>query len=722
MTFLNPWMLFGLAAASVPLVLHLLTLRKLRTVDFSSLRFLRELQVSHLRKLKLRQLLLLILRTLLVLLLVFAFARPVLRGSASWVPGGRAAATMVLLLDDSPSMSARDDQGVRFGRAVDAARALLDLTGPDDNVLVLPLSSLAGTAPLPAPHTVHAARTALAAATVSSLSVPWRDALTRARSVLASSDAPNRELYVITDAQAAPLRPARIDTSAAEDPRMRLFVVRIADRPLENAAVTGVRVLTRMLTPGRPARIEATVAHYGPAARRDAVVSAYLEGSRVAQTAVDLPPYSVTTVPFTIVPRRRGFLAGGVRIETDAFGEDDARPFVLPLPDSLRILLAGETPEACRLPAIALSLEGDSLLAGLLQPRVVPRERLGALDWNAYDVAILCAFRSFTAAEVSRIGEFLSAGHGALIFAGPDIDPASYALAFGGATSGGQFRLRPPATPGEPAQGDAGPFVSFASIDMTHPLFQGLLLDEPRSSRRGKIESPRVFAATVLPEGPRARRIIGLTDGSPFLVEYMPPRGRLLIAATDAAGHFSDFPSRGLFAPFLVRAAGYLAGGRDHAVGAVAGDRLAFPLDSRSADRPLVLRHPSGTDERPTILRSRGSAIAQSGPARETGVYSLFPADAPDDILGRGAVAIDTAESPLLPADETTLRHVFSTAGFSPAQIFFLPPGAPAAATVVDHRFGVELWLTALVLAILCALTELLVARVSGTPAEGSAQ
>ena len=70
MTFLNPFVLFGLAAAAVPLLLHLLNIRKLRTIEFSTLAFLKELQKNQMRKVKIRQWLLLILIILLLLLLL----------------------------------------------------------------------------------------------------------------------------------------------------------------------------------------------------------------------------------------------------------------------------------------------------------------------------------------------------------------------------------------------------------------------------------------------------------------------------------------------------------------------------------------------------------------------------------------------------------------------------------------------------------------------------
>jgi hypothetical protein len=75
MTFLNPLLLFGLAAAAIPVLLHLLNLRKLRTVEFSSVRFLKDLQKSSIRRIRIRQILLLIVRTLLIIAIVAAFSR-----------------------------------------------------------------------------------------------------------------------------------------------------------------------------------------------------------------------------------------------------------------------------------------------------------------------------------------------------------------------------------------------------------------------------------------------------------------------------------------------------------------------------------------------------------------------------------------------------------------------------------------------------------------------
>ena len=51
MNFLNSTILAGLIAALAPLVIHLLNRQKVRTVEFSSLRFLRDLQKTKMRRL-----------------------------------------------------------------------------------------------------------------------------------------------------------------------------------------------------------------------------------------------------------------------------------------------------------------------------------------------------------------------------------------------------------------------------------------------------------------------------------------------------------------------------------------------------------------------------------------------------------------------------------------------------------------------------------------------
>jgi hypothetical protein len=144
MTFLNPFVLFGLAAAGIPILLHLLNLRRLKTIEFSTLSFLKELQKTSIRRVKIRQWLLLALRTLLVALLVMAFSRPTLKGTLAGGVAERAKTSAAILLDDSPSMTNVSDHRQLFAQAQAAALHVLEAMSEGDEAYFLPHAELNG--------------------------------------------------------------------------------------------------------------------------------------------------------------------------------------------------------------------------------------------------------------------------------------------------------------------------------------------------------------------------------------------------------------------------------------------------------------------------------------------------------------------------------------------------------------------------------------------------
>lgn len=83
--FLNPLMLFGMAAGSIPLIIHFLTKRKTQRVFFGSLRFLKEMEGSKKSSINIDFLLLLFLRILIISLFCAALARPLLKKKAETV-------------------------------------------------------------------------------------------------------------------------------------------------------------------------------------------------------------------------------------------------------------------------------------------------------------------------------------------------------------------------------------------------------------------------------------------------------------------------------------------------------------------------------------------------------------------------------------------------------------------------------------------------------------
>jgi hypothetical protein len=717
MTFLNPFVLFGLAAAAIPVLLHLLNLRKLRTVDFSSVRFLKDLQKTSMRRLRVRQILLLILRTLLIVSIVMAFSRPTLRMQLGGFGSAGASSTMIVIVDDSPSMNFHDERGTAFTRATQAASHLTDLAGGGDRLYVLPLSALHEGSTLPAPRTPESARAALGAMTPSFVSVPFPGALAAIRPLLLNSPDANREVIFVSDGQATQIlrggTPA--DSGGLFDPRAALFLCSSPPSRHENTGVTAGEVLTRIVSDRKPVRFRPRISNTGDEPVRESVVSLYSDGARVAQQSVDIGPGAESAPVFTFTAKRRGILGCSVRIEDDAFNDDNTYAFVLEVPEHIAVLLSGPDAASTRLAALALTLGGDSLLAGHLSAAQITHAGLSTADLSRDDVVVLCGFDGVSSPAARNLARFVSEGGGLIMFP------------HGGAASGDGTLFREigiPAPAGAPLTAPTGSFLSFSSVDYAHPLFEGLFETRKGPGRGGPaIESPRILTALPISAGEKGTRVIGLTNGNAFLVDYTAGTGRVLVFAVEAGTTWSDFPLKGLFAPILHRAIVY-AGSRATPRPSIApGDPVSFMIRLRTfTDRDTyTITSPDGQTMKvvPELQPESGTARFSGGRAALPGVYRLSrdgrgAGEPAKDIAGL-AVNISPGESDLRSATGEDIEKFRVRAGIQPAQIHTMPPER-AVETVEQTRYGVELWKDFVVLAVLLAMAEMAVGRAPARP------
>ncbi|MBD3236473.1 MAG: hypothetical protein GF330_07205 [Candidatus Eisenbacteria bacterium] len=252
LSFLNGAFLMGLAAAALPILIHLLSRRRARDLPFSHTEFLDEITRRKVRRMKLRQWLLLLLRTLAVACLALALSQPVWQG-----PGARAqrgSSTIAILIDDSFSMEASLDPGqvlpidatesdlslaTRFEEARQRALQVVDLLEEGDRALLVFMAE-----PVRVPYESSVRdpsllREELRRARPRAARADWTGAFERVRPLLSGAHTLNREIFVISDFQQNQIRQrlraaGRHAQAAGRDS--------IAGRlPAETGAVDGVR-------------------------------------------------------------------------------------------------------------------------------------------------------------------------------------------------------------------------------------------------------------------------------------------------------------------------------------------------------------------------------------------------------------------------------------------------------------------------------------------------
>src|SRR5437764_7599660 len=106
MTFLQPFVLWGLPLLLAPIIIHLVNRMRHRTVHWAAMRFLLSATQSSTSHAKLRQFIILAMRVLAIAALVIFIARPLAGGWLGWALAP-APDSIVLLLDRSASMEAR---------------------------------------------------------------------------------------------------------------------------------------------------------------------------------------------------------------------------------------------------------------------------------------------------------------------------------------------------------------------------------------------------------------------------------------------------------------------------------------------------------------------------------------------------------------------------------------------------------------------------------------
>ncbi|MEK7250949.1 MAG: BatA domain-containing protein, partial [Bacteroidota bacterium] len=434
MTFLNPLLLFGLIASAIPIIIHLLNLRKLKTIEFSTLQFLKELQKTKMRRVKIRQWLLLALRTLLVIAVVMAFSRPALRGSlAGFGLGGstHAKTTMVILLDDSPSMNVRNERGAFFAQAKEAAAHILDLMKEGDETYLIKLSEIKHATSFTPSHAATPLKKMLEQLNPSQETASFRDAFGVAAKILGESKNFNQEVYLMTDAQATQFAQAKVslDTTDLFDDKVKFFLTDARSgttNTIENAGIASAEITSKIIAQNKPLTLQASIRNASASGLRNSVLSVYLDGSRVLQHSLDIASNSSTTPTLSVIPKRRGILKGYLQLEDDVFELDNRRYFALNVPSNIRVLCVGASHNDSRLLSLALTLDKDSNTTGLFSVEQIIETQLSSYDLNKYDVLMLSGVKDFSSGEADRIAQFVNAGGGVMMFAGREMDINNY--------------------------------------------------------------------------------------------------------------------------------------------------------------------------------------------------------------------------------------------------------------------------------------------------------
>lgn len=692
MTFLNPFVLFGLAAAAIPILLHLLNLRKLKTIDFSTLRFLKELQKTSIRKLKAQQIILLILRTLIVIFSVLAFSRPTIKSTLPSI-GTHAKSSIIVVLDNSLSMDITDEDGNRFSKAKKLTSEILGALEEGDEMAFIPLSSLIKNRKRSFSRNFAWLKEEIDHCSVNPATATLNDGLRAAQGLLDASLHINKEIYILTDLQQQEIHSLELDSIKLFDDKTSVFLLPSLESKNsidQNISIDTAIFISRVYAKDKPVELQTKLYNSSVTDAKGIIVSVLFNGERVAQRTVDIGAGSYINVSLQGIPHTTGLIKGEIQIENDVLESDNHRYFSFIISSAPRVALIGNQLET---DFISLSIAPHASLL-----KSYSANQSASVHFEDFDLLILATTLSQT--EMQRIDAYIQNGGSVLFFPSSTESIAVQQQFFSGMGLG-------PIIFQEFSESNPGICIS---ADRQHPILQGVF--KGFNSESGLGDSPKIMKALCTQAG---QSIISMQGGS-FLNEIRRGEGKVMYCAVPPSPAWSSFPFTGLMPTIIYRSAQYLSAKEVFTLEKTAGQEAIILIPTKSsASSIFTIKDPNGIESDMQAADLPGGMSLQFGKPEMTGVYGVFSKD--KNPITSLIVNQSSKEGHLIYKNVQESMPALKKRLNYPESLIVLNKNESIANSVAKARIGTELWRFFILLALLCAITEMIVAKLAGRKA-----
>jgi hypothetical protein len=694
MTFLNPAILFGLFAASIPILIHLLNLRKLKKIDFSTLNFLKELQKNRIRKIKLKQWLLLALRVLTILLLVFAFARPTLEGTAIGGTTSAAKTTAVFILDDTFSMSVIDGEGSYLNQAKQDLQALLrNLQEGDDAALIL-VSEKMGTEIKPTQN-ISELSAKVDDVEASYSSGILHNAVTRAAQILSESKNFNKEIYLFSDFQKGRMfeTGSLSDLSQLLDDRVKIYSFNYSGKDVYNIGIEEIKSETQIFEKDKPVSFRVTITNYSSSPVNNLVVSLFINNERTAQQSISLEAGGSVVISMESLIKQTGFVEVFAEIEDDEINFDNRRYTTIFIPDKIPVIIFYDEETDTRFVGLALLSSGSEATFVITKRNL---NQFASINLNQYEAVVVIGSERIASSE--RLLRYVENGGGLLLMPGSKSSTDNFQNVLN--------TLKLPAVKGAfGSVNQTANVVNFDKVDFNHPIFKDIFTKDAKRN----VESPDIYHHYNLTTEGRGTNIISLMNGSSFLSEFKIGNGKVFLLGISPVLSWSNLPIKGIFPPLMNKSIFYLASRNQSDEEHFAGDAvdLNVAVSVRHSGLPqLTIERPDGTEEFINLEERNFANYIVYSETDLTGVYKVISGT---NQIDNFSVNHNPLES-VAQYEYDKFKNYLEEINFK-GSYFSISKDADPIQIVLQTRFGSELWKLFLLAALVTALIEMMVAR-----------
>ena len=566
MSFLSPNILWGLIFAFIPLIIHLLNKMNTKTIDFSSIQFLKKLETSKINYFKIKEIFLLIIRTLILILLVLAFSRPVLKGYFPISNSSNKSIHIAILFDNSASMAYESDKISLFDYSKKNALDILNQL--NDNFFL----DVYQTTPFKRISSERILNKGRISEIFNKINISGgQDNIYNAinKSIKLSNklnNIANKELYIFSDFSNTILKDSKINLM---DWRTFLF---LQDNFKENIRIDKATVNSVIKLPNQLLSIETNIKNSSNSKIEELTVELFLNNIKSGQLVSNMNPQITKNFEFKAFAENEEIVNGFFNIGNDNFNFDNKKFFQYRISKKIEILIFHGKDE--------FSGPIKHVITSINQSRNYIRVENHLYDSFGYDrildknLIIFYNPGNLNQNQLNLVKDYYESGGSILIFLGKsNTNLLEY------------FNIQASSNKNELNEDD---FFIIDKINFKSPIFKEFPVKNLIA------EMPKVKNYKTLTNFEQFDELLTLSNGNPFLLEINKDNNKTIIFTSLMNLEWTDLPLKGIFVPLIHRILIYLNNVNYNELSVEMGDSLFLPLSRENLSKEIILENPNG--------------------------------------------------------------------------------------------------------------------------------
>ncbi|MCZ2356291.1 MAG: BatA and WFA domain-containing protein [Bacteroidia bacterium] len=532
MLFFNSVAFWGLLALAIPIIVHFFNFWKPKSVLFSNVALVREVQTRIIRRTTLQRYLLLLFRLLAIAAVVVAFANPVIVNQQDTAALNQSR-SIVVIVDDSYSMTASDAGGNLLQQAKYLATELVKSYPAGDEFQVQVLSHLRFQNTF---TTQNEAIKQIQDINNQESGISHLSILTRLADLFAASRNPVRQVYFFSDFQRSTILGDTTKTALIIPNDISVSYVTLGKTKNPNVYISDIQLNKRILEVGKPIDLDITLNNDSDQEIQNLTLHLEVAGKAAAVSSESIQANEQKKAVLSFTPAQAGWISAKLTLDDSPIEFDNTRYASFWVPERGNILFVAGGDENARY----LRYVYEHLLPQF-SIKFISEKELPTKSLEQVQGIVLAGVTELSAGVQERLVSFTENGGGLLIFPPMKQEPTGINQLLA-TVHGGKFITNV----------HYGSPQAIKTPDLQHPVFEGIF---QKTTAKSVFDSPTISHLWQYEPGKEGIQgtILQTNLSAIVLQEIKYQNGQVFVFTTFPDLIYNDFPLKSVFAPIIHR-------------------------------------------------------------------------------------------------------------------------------------------------------------------------